>query len=88
MEVPITEVTNTDVPVIRVEDWEEDPPLALKYICGENELDLETVYAKIKRMTVHPGRGRLEVYLEAGIRSKYLVNSPFITGHSHWQNYG
>jgi hypothetical protein len=85
MEVPNTGVSHTHVPVIRVEDWAEDPPLTVKYISGENELDMETVYAKIKRLTDHPGRGRLEIFLEAGTRGKYLLTSiPFVARHSHW----
>jgi hypothetical protein len=75
MKKPRVAVSETELPAIRVEDWSEDPPLAVRYICGENELDLETVYAKIKRLTHHLGRGRLEMILEDGTRSKYLVSN-------------
>jgi hypothetical protein len=46
-------------PIILVSDFEENPPITVRYIKGENELDFETVYRNVKNLHCHPGRGRL-----------------------------
>ena len=84
METPVAKPSEIDIPVIRVEDWEEDPPLAVKYIKGENELELLTVYAKVKRLTHHQGRGRLVFALEAGSRSRFTAMRSCNIVYSHW----
>jgi hypothetical protein len=46
-------------PVILVSDFEENPPITVRYIKGDNELDFETVYRNVKNLHRHPGRGLL-----------------------------
>ncbi|KAF2440566.1 hypothetical protein P171DRAFT_103250 [Karstenula rhodostoma CBS 690.94] len=46
-------------PPILVSDFEENPPITVRYIDGDNELDFETVYCNIKDLAHHPGRGLL-----------------------------
>lgn len=46
-------------PPILVSDFEEDPPITVRYIQGDNDLDFETVYRSIKTLAHHPGRGLL-----------------------------
>jgi hypothetical protein len=72
-------VDTPDPIVIRIDDWEEDPPEPVKYICGDNEIDFLVVYAKIKSLTHHPGRGRLEIHQET---RKHLT-SLYPSSHAH-----
>lgn len=46
------------IPIIRIDDYEEDPPMAVQYICKENELEPKVVNKKIAALWEHPGRGR------------------------------
>lgn len=73
---PTTEIKDEeiDIPVIRVEDWEEDPPIAEKYICGDNEIDCMAVYRRIKRLPHHPGRGHYVIYQDGATRSKSFLS--------------
>lgn len=60
----------TKVPVILVHDWADDPPMTTTYICGENVLDVETVYRAFKDLKLHKGRGTLGLApLENGMGS-------------------
>ncbi|KAF1966920.1 hypothetical protein BU23DRAFT_306979 [Bimuria novae-zelandiae CBS 107.79] len=55
-----------DPPIILVSDFEENPPITLRYVNGDNELDFETVYVNINRLCDHSGRGRLETSTVSG----------------------
>lgn len=48
------------VPTIRVEDWDETPPIATLYVRGDHEIVLDEVFSKCMAMLTHPGRGQLE----------------------------
>ncbi|KAJ4358528.1 uncharacterized protein N0V89_003112 [Didymosphaeria variabile] len=56
---PAMEPPEVDTPVILVSDFEEDPPITMKYVKGDNEIDFETVYRNIRTLSHHPGRGIL-----------------------------
>ncbi|KAL1613060.1 hypothetical protein SLS60_001292 [Paraconiothyrium brasiliense] len=53
-------------PVILVSDFEEDPPITMKYVNGDNEIDFETVYRNIRTLSHHSGRGILTPDTESG----------------------
>ncbi|KAF1958739.1 hypothetical protein CC80DRAFT_18465 [Byssothecium circinans] len=55
-----------DTPIIRVEDWDAKPPVTIKYICGDNELELETVWAAVNGLSSHSGRGKVELVRVVG----------------------
>ncbi|KAK3216963.1 hypothetical protein GRF29_1g1541324 [Pseudopithomyces chartarum] len=48
------------IPVILVSDFEESPPVTMRYALRDNEIDLKEVYIKVNRLCDHPGRGRLK----------------------------
>lgn len=43
--------------MIFVADWSEMPPVTVKYVNGNNKLNLKSVYTSIKSLSTHPGRG-------------------------------
>lgn len=48
------------VPVIMVQDWAMDPPLAKLYVNGDTELELAKVYVLASNLLKHPGRGKID----------------------------
>ncbi|OAG10432.1 uncharacterized protein CC84DRAFT_1202884 [Paraphaeosphaeria sporulosa] len=48
------------MPPILVSDFEDDPPVTVRYIQGNNDLDFKTVYTSIRTLSHHPGRGLLD----------------------------
>jgi hypothetical protein len=72
MEAHTDQAVDLEIPVIRVVDWDEEPPLATWYFSGNNELEFMAVYAKVKRLTDHAGRGRLEMYMQDDNRSRFF----------------
>lgn len=48
-----------DPPVILVSDYEQDPPVTMRYVNGDNELEFATVLRNVSALSGHPGRGML-----------------------------
>ena len=48
------------IPVILVSDFEESPPVTMRYALRDNEIELKEVYVKVNKLCDHPGRGRLK----------------------------
>lgn len=59
-------------PMIRVEDWDEDPRLlAVKYAYGDNEIEFLPFWKKVKTLKDHAGRGFLYAQIQNGERREY-----------------
>ncbi|KAL5465454.1 hypothetical protein PMIN06_000613 [Paraphaeosphaeria minitans] len=53
------------MPPILVSDFEDDPPITVRYIQGDNDLDFKTVYTSIMTLSHHAGRGLLRTKNES-----------------------
>ncbi|KAJ4325634.1 hypothetical protein N0V94_000589 [Neodidymelliopsis sp. IMI 364377] len=49
-----------EMPIIRVEDASATPAITMRYICGNNDLNLETIYTDIHILLEHPGRAKID----------------------------
>lgn len=47
------------MPPILVSNYDNHPPITVRYIQGDNDLDFHAAYKSIKTLANHPGRGML-----------------------------
>lgn len=81
----VTRPASINIPVVLVEDWLQQPPTTTLYVCGDNELDFQAVYTKIKSLLTHPPcahRPSEDSWpcqpCEAAFLSKYWSSAAFI----------
>ncbi|KAF2265306.1 hypothetical protein CC78DRAFT_203002 [Lojkania enalia] len=59
-------------PLIVVEDWAMEPPVTMRYINADHDLDFLLVYKAVRTLPSHPGRGALSIIYE-GVGHKYAL---------------